>query len=80
MDVTETRLQSLTWDGAWGAPADYPGGDRHEGGVSLARALVWNVGTFASMQRENLEWRTHEGESTDAGQRGGSTRSSDEAR
>jgi RNA-directed DNA polymerase len=30
------------------------------------------------MQREKLKWRTHESESTDAGYRGGLTRSSDE--
>ncbi|MEE9610233.1 MAG: hypothetical protein V3W19_03230 [Desulfatiglandales bacterium] len=30
------------------------------------------------MGREKLKWRTHEGESTDAGHRGGITRSSDE--
>ena len=30
------------------------------------------------MIREKPEWRTHQGESTDAGHRGGITRSSDE--
>ena len=30
------------------------------------------------MVREKLKWRTHEGESTDAGHRGGPTRSSEE--
>ena len=30
------------------------------------------------MGREKLKWRSHEGESTDAGHRGGITRSSDE--
>lgn len=30
------------------------------------------------MSREKLKWRTHKGESTDAGHGGGATRSSDE--
>ena len=45
MDVIETELQSLAWDEARGKPADCPSGDRHEGGVSPAQALVRNVGT-----------------------------------
>ena len=44
-DVIETGLQSLAQDQARGMPADYPGGDRHKGGVSPAQALVRNVGT-----------------------------------
>jgi hypothetical protein len=34
MDATETRLQSLAWDGARGAPVYCSSGDRHEGGAS----------------------------------------------
>lgn len=44
-DVTETGFQSLARDRARGMPADCPSGDRHQGGVSPAQALVWNVGT-----------------------------------
>ena len=44
-DVTETRLQLLAWDEAREVPVDGPSGDRHEGGVSPAQALVRNVGT-----------------------------------
>ena len=33
---------------------------------------------IVSMSREKLKWRTHEGESTDAGHRGGPSSSSDE--
>jgi hypothetical protein len=44
-DVIETELQSLARDEARGVPADCPSGDRHEGGVSPAQALVRNVGT-----------------------------------
>ena len=45
MDAIETGLQSLVRDEARGEPVDCPSDDRHEGGVSLAQALVWNVGT-----------------------------------
>lgn len=44
-DVIETELQSLARDQARGRPAYCPSGDRHEGGVSPAQALVRNVGT-----------------------------------
>lgn len=65
-NVIETGLQLLARDEAWGEPVDCPSGDRHEGGVSLAQALVWNVGTLASMRRENSKWWTHEEPSTNA--------------
>ena len=45
-DATETGLQLLARDEARGKPADCPSGDRHEGGVSPAQALVRNVGTY----------------------------------
>ena len=41
-------------------------------------AVERNVGTSAPMQTEKLKWKNHEGESTDAEPRGGTTRSSDE--
>ena len=44
-DAIETRLQLLAWDEARGEPVDRPSDGRHEGGVSPAQALVWNVGT-----------------------------------
>jgi hypothetical protein len=44
-DAIETRLQLLAWDEARGEPVDCPSDGRHEGGVSPAQALVWNVGT-----------------------------------
>lgn len=65
-DVIETGLQLLARDAARGEPVDCPSGDRHEGGVSLAQALVRNVGTLASMRRENSKWWPHEELSTDA--------------
>lgn len=45
-DVTETGLQLLVRDRMRAMPADGSRGDRHEGGVSPAQALVWNVGTW----------------------------------
>jgi hypothetical protein len=45
MSVIKTRLHRLAWDKARTVPADGPSGDRHEDGVSLGQALVWNVGT-----------------------------------
>ena len=45
-DAIETGLQSLVRDEARGEPVDCPSDGRHKGGVSLAQALVWNVGTF----------------------------------
>ena len=65
-DVIETGLQLLARDEARQEPADGPSGDRHEDGGSPAQALVWNVGTFASMPRETSKWWTHEEPSTDA--------------
>ena len=46
MDVTEPGLLCRARDEARGVPADCSSGDRHEGGVSPAQALVRNVGTY----------------------------------
>ena len=54
-DVAETRLQLLAWDRARRMPADCPSGDRHEDGVSLAQALVRNVGTFSLDAKGDLQ-------------------------
>src|SRR4030095_8546135 len=45
MDAIETGVQSLLRDKAREKPVYCPGGGRHEGGVSPAQALVWNVGS-----------------------------------
>jgi len=45
LDVIETGLHSLARDEVRRKPVDCPSGDRHEGGVSPAQALVRNVGT-----------------------------------
>ena len=54
-DVTETGLQSLARDEARGKPVDCPSGDRHEGGVSPAQALVRNVGTYRLDAKGDLQ-------------------------
>jgi len=54
------------------------GGVRHEGGVTPAQALVWNVGTYIAMRREKLKRPTRKSLSTKAGCRGGVACSSDE--
>ena len=47
-DVIKTRGESLTWDEPGSNLLTDPGGDRHGGGVNLAQAFVWNVGTYGS--------------------------------
>ncbi|MBP2449437.1 hypothetical protein JOH51_006945 [Rhizobium leguminosarum] len=45
MDDVETGGKSLTRDQSGGRPDCCPDGIRHEGGVTLGQALVWNVET-----------------------------------
>jgi len=47
-DAIKTRRESLTWDKSGGIPDYCPDGDRHGGGVNVAQASVWNVGTCCS--------------------------------
>ena len=54
-DAIETGLQSLVRDEARGEPVDYPSDGRHEGGVSPAQALVWNVGTSCLDAKGDLQ-------------------------
>ncbi len=57
----------------------WPGGVRHEGGVTWTQALGWNLGTCRlDGKGETQVGGPHEGESTDARHRGGVTRSSEE--
>ncbi len=44
--------------------------------MNLIQALVWNVGTCTLMLREPFKWKHHKNVSTNAGCRGGLTRSS----
>lgn len=60
-------------------PAYGVGGVRRKGGVSLGQASVRNVGTCGSdVKGEPQVGGPHKRESTDAGHRGGVTRSSEE--
>jgi len=58
-DRRESRCgSSVKWlarDEARGVPADCSSGDRHEGGVSPAQALVRNVGTYRLDAKEELQ-------------------------
>ena len=68
---------SVPQDKLVGEPADCPSGVRHKSGVTLIQALVWNVGTCRpDVKGEAQMSGPHKGESTDAGHRGGLTRSS----
>jgi len=44
-DDVETRVNSLIWDKSGGRPDFCPDGIRHEGGVTLLQAFMWNAGT-----------------------------------
>src|SRR5271154_6711597 len=79
-DDVETRGNSLTWDESGGWPDFCPDGIRHEGGVTLIRASMWNAGTCRPDVKGEIQiGGPYEGESTDAGHRGGATRSSEDA-
>ena len=78
-DDVETRRNSLAWDKSGRRPDFCPDGIRHEGGVTLNQASVWNAGTCRPDAKGEIQvGGPYEGESTDAGHRGGATRSSDE--
>src|ERR1700747_3737206 len=75
-DDVETGGISLTRDEPGGWPDCCPGGIRREGGVTLNQASMWNVGTCRSDAKGEIQiGGPYEGESTDAGHRGGATRS-----
>ena len=78
-DDVETGGISLTRDEPGGWPDCCPGGIRREGGVTLNWALAWNVGTCRPDVKGAIQaGGPREDRSTDAGHRGGATRSSDE--
>src|SRR6266542_1539889 len=74
----------------WRVPVYWPGGVRHEGGASPVQAPVWNAGTpRPDAAGWVLDWLARgrspssgncKGQSTDAGQAGGPSRSSDDTR
>lgn len=78
MNDVKTGEESLPRDQRWRDPLTASVAS----GIKVARARSWlGQGTWepvASMLREKLKWKTHESQSTDAGHRGGATRSSDE--
>ena len=63
---------------AHGEPVYCLGGVRHKGGVNLIQAFAWNLGICRPDDKGETQVETHEGESTNAGHRGGPTRSSEE--
>ena len=78
-DDVETRGNSLTWDESGGWPDCCPDGIRHEGGVTLNQAFMWNAGTCRPDAKGEIQiGGPYEDESTDAGHGGGATRSSGE--
>lgn len=71
------RVEWLARDGAQQEPVDGLGGVRHEGGVSAIQALLRNVGTSRPDVKGDIQaGGPGEDLSTDAGERGGATRSS----
>src|SRR3954471_10591698 len=77
-DDVKTGVKSLLRDQRWGHPLTASVAS----GIKVARVRSWlERGTWepvASMPREEPKWRSHEGQSTDAGHRGGWARSSAE--
>src|SRR5215813_5792161 len=72
IDDVETGGKSLTRDKSGGCPDCGPNGIRHEGSVTLNRALAWNVGTCRPDAKEEVQMGgPHEDNSTEAGHRGG---------
>ena len=80
MDVIETRLQSLAWDAVKAGPAYGLDDDRRKGGASSVQALAGNVGTCRHDAKGDAQVEDPRGQKPDAWHRGGSTRSSVEAR
>ena len=79
IEMTSKLVASRTPGSAQGKPVGCLSGVRHKGGVNLNQTLVWNVGTCCPDDKGETQVRgPHEGESTDAGHRGGITRSSGE--
>ena len=74
-DDVKTGVESLLRDQRWGDPLTAS----VTSGIKVARVRSWlEHGTWepvASMLREKLKWKPHEGLSTDAGHRGGWARS-----
>ena len=78
MNDVKTGVESLLRDQRWGDPLTASVAS----GMKVARVRFWlEHGTWepvATMPREEPKWKPHEGQSTDAGHRGGWARSSEE--
>jgi len=75
-DAVKTGGKSITRDKSGGCPDFGPDGIRHEGGVTLNRALAWNAGTCRPDAKGEVQMGgPHADKSTEAGHRGGATRS-----
>ena len=76
MNDVKTGVESLSRDQRGGDPLTA----RVASGIKVARVRSWleqgTWGPVASMLREKPKWKPHEGQSTDAGHRGGWARSS----
>jgi hypothetical protein len=76
IDDVETGGLSLTREESGGCPDFGPDGIRHEGGMTQDLALARNVGTWSSDAKGEIQvGGPHKDESTEAGHRGGATRS-----
>ena len=76
----QNRVGLVTREKAQRAPADWLGGVRHKGGVSMIQALMRNVGTSHPDAKGEVQvGGPGEDQSTEAGWRDGATRSSEEA-
>jgi len=58
-DDVKTRGESLTWEKSERYLLTAQAASGRRDGVNLVQALVWNVGTCASMQRKKLKWQPH---------------------
>src|ERR1700746_2080684 len=76
LDDIKTAVALLLRDEHGGYPTYWPCDVRCSGGVTLIRALVWNLRTCPVMQGKRHKRRNREAESTDAPARGGPPRSS----
>jgi len=57
-DVIETGLLYRVRDRVWGKPVYCPDGGLQKGGVSLVQAFMWNVGTWRSAAKGEVEVET----------------------
>ena len=77
----QNQADLAAWDQVQQEPVYGLDGDRQFSGASLAQAFMWNMGTWRSDAKgETQKGSPRKGQSTNAERRGGSARSSVEAR